>query len=192
MVLFDVLGIALLVPMLPQLQTLFGVGPLAIALGLSLYELFALFMAPIFGQVSDKIGRKGPLFFSVLGSAVAWLLLGLTQSFWGYLLARVVSGAFGGNISVLQACLSDVCRTPHERKAAFGLFGAMFGLAFLIGPLIVQFLLPFGVMMPFYFSAFACFCNSLLVLFVLPETHKCAEPVAIRAAFTGLRLQPFS
>ncbi len=66
-----------------------------IALGMSLYALCAFFSAPILGRISDRYGRKNPLLFSVMGTCVAYLILMVTQSYWLYLISRIINGLTG-------------------------------------------------------------------------------------------------
>jgi MFS family permease len=92
-----------------------------IALGMSLYAFCAFFSAPILGRMSDRYGRKRPLLLSVIGTCAAYVILIFTQSYWLYLFSRVVNGLTGGNISILQAILADISKTPEERNKNFGL-----------------------------------------------------------------------
>jgi DHA1 family tetracycline resistance protein-like MFS transporter len=92
-----------------------------IALGMSLYAFCAFFSAPILGRLSDRYGRKKPLLFSVAGTCIAYVILVVSQSYWLYLFSRMVNGLTGGNISILQAILADLSKTPEERNKNFGL-----------------------------------------------------------------------
>ncbi len=86
---------------------------------MSLYALCAFFSAPILGRMSDRYGRKKPLLFSVIGTCLAYVVLMVTQSYWLYLFSRIVNGVTGGNISIIQAILSDLSKTSEERNKNF-------------------------------------------------------------------------
>lgn len=90
-----------------------------IALGLSLYALCSFFSSPLLGKISDRFGRKRPLLFSVMGTFLAYLILIVTQSYWLYLFSRIINGLTAGNISIIQAILSDLSPTSEERNKNF-------------------------------------------------------------------------
>ena len=90
---------------------------------------------PILGRLSDRYGRRPLLIFSQAGTAISFLILGLSRNFTVMLLARMLDGASGGNILVAQAYVADV--TPPEHRArGMGLIGMAFGLGFVLGPLL--------------------------------------------------------
>ena len=130
----DVISIGIMIPAFEGMQTLyhltawnvsiFGLSLLLqpgtlIALGMSLYALFAFFSAPLLGIISDRFGRKRPLLISVIGTCLSYVILMLTQSYWLYLFSRIVNGLTGGNISIIQAILSDLSKTSEERNKNF-------------------------------------------------------------------------
>lgn len=86
---------------------------------MSLYALCAFFSAPILGRMSDRYGRKNPLLFSVIGTCLSYVILMMTQSYWLYLFSRIINGVTGGNISIIQAILSDLSKTTEERNKNF-------------------------------------------------------------------------
>jgi MFS family permease len=104
----------------------------------SLFSIMQFVFAPFWGSVSDKRGRRGVLLLTVAGTAASYLLWVFSGSFWVFLLARLLAGAFGGNLSVATAAVADVT-TREERSKAMGLVGAAFGLGLVTGPLIGAF-----------------------------------------------------
>lgn len=127
-VFLDILGIGILIPAFPDLVQVYGVSNDMIARGVTLYALCTFFSTPLLGQWSDRFGRKPLLLFCVLGTFLSFLVLLLTHNFWLYLLARAINGLTGGNISILQSIISDISKSPEERRQNFGLMGALFGM----------------------------------------------------------------
>ncbi len=101
----------------------------------SVFSVLQFVFAPFWGELSDRRGRRGVLLFTVAGTAASYLLWALSGSFWLFLLARVVGGAFSGNLSVATAAVADVT-TRAERSRAMGLVGAAFGLGLVTGPML--------------------------------------------------------
>lgn len=101
----------------------------------SLFSILQFIFAPFWGGLSDRRGRRGVLLFTVAGTALSYALWALSGSFWTFLIARLLGGAFGGNLSVATAAVADVT-TREERAKAMGLVGAAFGLGLVTGPLI--------------------------------------------------------
>jgi MFS family permease len=101
----------------------------------SVFSILQFVFAPFWGALSDRRGRRGVLLLTVAGTAAGYLVWALSGSFWMFLLSRVVTGAFGGNISVATAAVADVT-TREERSKAMGIVGAAFGLGLVTGPAI--------------------------------------------------------
>jgi MFS family permease len=104
----------------------------------SLFSILQFVFAPFWGSLSDKRGRRPILLLTVAGTAFSYLLWVVSGSFWLFLLARLVAGAFGGNLSVATAAVADVT-TRAERSKAMGIVGAAFGLGLVTGPMIGAF-----------------------------------------------------
>ena len=101
----------------------------------SFYSILQFIFAPFWGSLSDRRGRRGILLKTVAGTALGYLVWFVSGSFWLFLLSRIVSGAFSGNLSVVTAAVADVT-TRQERSRAMGLVGAAFGLGLITGPAI--------------------------------------------------------
>lgn len=99
----------------------------------SFFSILQFVFAPFWGAISDRRGRRGVLMLTVAGTALGYLLWVLSGSFWVFLLSRIVSGAFSGNLSVATAAVADVT-SRQERSKAMGLVGAAFGLGLVTGP----------------------------------------------------------
>lgn len=99
----------------------------------SFFSILQFIFAPFWGAISDKRGRRGVLKWTVAGTALGYLVWVLSGSFWLFLLSRIVTGAFSGNLSVATAAVADVT-TRAERAKAMGIVGAAFGLGLVTGP----------------------------------------------------------
>ena len=101
----------------------------------SLFSILQFVFAPFWGAVSDRRGRRGVLTMTVAGTALGYLVWACSGSFWMFLVSRIVSGAFSGNLSVATAAVADVT-TREERSKAMGIVGAAFGLGLVTGPMV--------------------------------------------------------
>lgn len=131
----DLVGFGIVIPLLPFYAEHFGAGPELVTMVMASYSLAQLVTAPLWGRLSDRIGRRPVLMASMAGSVAAYLLLAWAPSLAVLFLARFAAGAMAGNIAAAQAYVADV--TPPERRAqGMGLIGAAFGLGFILGPAI--------------------------------------------------------
>jgi MFS transporter, DHA1 family, tetracycline resistance protein len=132
-VLTDLIGFGMVIPLLPFYGEHFGASPLVVTLLMSTYSFFQLFGAPLWGRLSDRRGRRPILLISLAGSVAGYLWLGFADALWMLFAARAVQGACAGNIAAAQACVADVT-TPENRAKGMGMIGAAFGIGFIIGP----------------------------------------------------------
>ena len=188
-------GFGIVIPVLPLYAegSQIGATPTELAWIVGIYSLLQLVCAPLFGKISDRIGRKPVLVVSILGTALGFVILGAANTVWMLLLGRIIDGASGGNISTAMACIADVT-TKENRSRNMGLVGAAFGLGFMIGPAIGGVLSKhFGLATPFYFAAGLALLNALLVWLRLPETltaesrARASERATIGEVFHGGR-----
>jgi DHA1 family tetracycline resistance protein-like MFS transporter len=174
-VLVDLLGFSLVMPLLAPFAREYGFTPLQIGLLIAGYPMAQLVAAPILGRLSDRYGRRPVLAASQFGTAVSFVMLGTSTSFTIMFLARLLDGASGGNILVAQAYVADVTR-PEERSKGYGLIGMAFGLGFVLGPLLgmalVELPVPPGwrLRVPFLVAAGFSTLAWVLVLLRLPES----------------------
>ena len=132
-VLIDLMGFGIVLPLLPFYASLFKASPVAIGLLYSIYSFAQLIFSPIWGGLSDRVGRRPIMLMSTLGASFAYLLFGLAHTLPLLFLSRLIAGIMGGNISTAQAYVVDV--TPPEKRAeGMGLIGAAFGIGFGLGP----------------------------------------------------------
>lgn len=168
-VLVDLIGFGIVLPLLPLYADGFGSGGAAIGLLVTSYAVAQFFMAPIWGRLSDRHGRKPILILGLIGSAFAYIVFAYSQSFTWLFASRLLAGVGGSTIPVAEAYIADV--TPPERRAGnMGLIGAAFGLGFTIGPALGGILGSISFEAPGLFAAGLCTVNAVAAGFLLPET----------------------
>jgi len=170
----NALSISLIVPVMYAYGRSFNLNEFQISLLLTLFSAFQFLATPIIGRLSDYHGRKWLLAISLFGTCLSNILAFLAPTAMVLYLARILDGVTGGNNSVAQAVISDITE-PKDRAKAFGMFGAAFGLAFIVGPLISIPLQSVSLATPFLASAVAALIATLLTIFFLPETLKTPE-----------------
>ncbi len=138
-VLIDLIGFGLVIPLLPFYAVRFSASPQQVTMLLAVYSLMQLFTAPLWGRLSDRVGRRPVLMASMAASALAYLWLGVADALWMLFAARALAGACAGNIAAAQAYIADTT-TPENRAKGMGLIGAAFGLGFIFGPALGGFL----------------------------------------------------
>ena len=190
-VFMDALGIGLIIPVLPRLIGTLAASPDAQtswygAIMVS-YGLMQFLSAPAIGALSDRIGRRPVLLAGIFGLGVMMLVPALSDSLVLILLSRILGGAMSSNVVVAQAYIADVTH-KSRRTAAFGRIGAIFGIAFILGPALGGMLGETDPSRPFLVAGAICAVNFLYGLLMLPESL--AEPA--RAPFSLARFNPFS
>lgn len=134
-VLVDVFGMTLVIPLLGPYAERFHATPSQATLLVSIYAAFMLIGGPILGALSDRYGRKKLLLLSQVGTLIGFIILAKATSLWMLFLGRAIDGATAGNLSLAQAYVSDRTR-PEERTKSFAIIGIAFGIGFFIGPAI--------------------------------------------------------
>ena len=167
-VVVDVLGLTIMLPLLPFYAEHFGATPAVVGLLVSTYALCQLVAGPALGQMSDHLGRKPVLTASQIGTFVGFLVLAFAPNLFIVFLARVIDGLTAGNLSIAQAYIADVTR-PKERARAFAVIGIAFGIGFLIGPGASGYLTThFGFQVPILCAAGLSLLSILGTTFLLP------------------------
>jgi DHA1 family tetracycline resistance protein-like MFS transporter len=189
--LIDMVSIGLIIPVLPalvggftgsQTDQAYWYGVVTFAFGFANF-----FASPILGALSDHYGRRPVLLIGFCGLALSFLLTALATELWMLIAIRLVSGAMQANMSVSNAYVADIT-PPEERAKRFGMLGAMFGLGFILGPVMGGLLGAIDLRLPFFAAGSLALVNLLNGYFVLPEslpperrrtfTWKSANPVA--------------
>jgi MFS transporter, DHA1 family, tetracycline resistance protein len=173
--LLNTIGIGILIPVFPFLIEKYTDGTastVALYTGviISLYALCEFVAAPTLGALSDRYGRRPILLFSLLGSAIGYLFLGIGGALWVLILGRVIDGISAGNISTIFAYVADITE-PQDRGKNYGIIGGTLGLGFMIGPAIGGFVAKWGLNVPMYLAAAITFINLAWAYFALPESN---------------------
>ena len=172
----DIVGFSMLIPMLPYFVTHFGASPYVVGLLVATFSFCQFVSAPLWGIVSDRIGRKSVLIISQIGATIGWAMLGLAPNIAGALslapiavvfIARALEGVSGGNISIVADLVES-----RERSRAFGLIGAMFAAGMVFGPAGGGLLYSrYGFAVPFLVAAALQFLTLIVTIVMLPESR---------------------
>ena len=140
-VFLDMLGFGVIIPVLRDLTAYLvqgsslsaGAPEFYMGLLMASYSGAQMISAPFIGRLSDIYGRRPVFLFSALGNLASYVVWILSNSYWMFLVGRIISGITGGNIAIAQSILADNT-TPEERPRAMGLLGAAIGMGFVLGP----------------------------------------------------------
>jgi MFS transporter, DHA1 family, tetracycline resistance protein len=166
--LVDVLGTMIMVPLLPYLAQRYGASGLVVGTILTTSGVAGVIAAPIWGSVSDRLGRKRIVLISQCISLLGYVALALSHSLVLIFVARAVAGFGSGGIGVTQSYIADVT-AEEDRDRAYALFGAVFGVGIVLGPVLGGGLIRFGFAAPFAAAALIEFVTIVLTLRFLPE-----------------------
>lgn len=165
----NLLGFGIILPLLPYYAESFGGGALTIGFLSAAYSLFQLLTAPLLGELSDKIGRRPILIFSLVGTTLSFFLLGIANTIVMLFISRIVSGISGGNISAAQAYIADIT-SEENRTQGMGIMMAAFSLGFILGPALGGILSEYGYAIPAFVATGVSLVATLLTIFLLPES----------------------
>ena len=199
-VLIDMVSIGLIIPVLPplvgrftgsQADQAFWYGAVTFA-----FSIANFFGSPILGGLSDHFGRRPVLLLGFTGLALNFFATALSTALWMLIAVRLVGGAMQSNIAVANAYVADIT-PPEERAKRFGMLGAMFGLGFILGPVMGGLLGHFDLQLPFFVAGGLSLVNLAYGYFVLPESlpterrrpfnWKAANPITSLRALTQLK-----
>ncbi|MCP5040068.1 MAG: MFS transporter [bacterium] len=186
-VVIDLVGFGIAIPVLPFLVKEQDDRAWVLGALLASYAAMQFLFAPIWGRISDRIGRRPVILLTIAGTSACLLLLGLSNSIQWLFIARIAGGVFGANISVASAYITDLT-VPAERTKWMGLLGASFAVGFTLGPVIGGALSLLGYGAPMLFAAGLAAVNLVVAAGVLREpahhSHD-TETVTRREAFSG-------
>lgn len=172
-VLFIVMmGFSILFPVEPYYARTFGGTAATMGWLMGSYSLAQFIFSPIWGRLSDRVGRKPIMMLGLAGYAISMTLMGLATSLTGLFVARTLAGVLSSaTLPTAMAVIAD-STTESERAKGMGILGAAFGLGVIFGPFIGGTLGAVQINLPFFVSAGLAAFTFLLVLSILPESHK--------------------
>jgi len=173
------LGFSIILPLLPYYANRLGLSDALIGLLVATYSICQLIAGPFLGEMSDIKGRRPLLLYSQIGSLLGFILLGsamfLPYPILWLFLSRIIDGFSGGNVTIVQAYISDVLE-PEEWTKGYALIGAAFGLGFLFGPALGGLLSVYGYQWPAYAAACCALISTTSTFFLLPEPKRRINP----------------
>jgi MFS transporter, DHA1 family, tetracycline resistance protein len=190
-VLIDMLAIGVIVPVLPTLVGKFTANPSEQTYWYGVivfsFSLASFFCSPVLGALSDRYGRRPILLLGFCGLAINFFMTAWATSLWMLIASRVIGGAMQANAAVANAYVADIT-PPEERAKRFGLLGAMFGIGFILGPVIGGVLGAVDIHYPFFFAGALALLNLAYGYFVLPESL----PPGPKPPINWARANPFT
>ena len=179
LILTDITGFGMVIPLTPILARDFGAESLKIGLLISCYSMVQFLVAPFWGRLSDAFGRKSVILIGLFGSSLAHLLFSFSTDFNDIFISRLLAGFFGGNVIIATAYIADIT-SQLNRSKSLALIGMAFGAGFTIGPLLgFLFILlgsklgidpPFGAHFASMGASLLCFVNFILAFVFLKES----------------------
>lgn len=178
-VLLDLIGFGIVLPLLPTYAKDLGASPFMIGFIAAMYSSMQFLFSPVWGRLSDFIGRRPVMLVSIFMASVSYLFFAYASTIPLLILARALSGIGSANIAAAQAYITDVTDSKSRSKA-MGMLGAAFGIGFIIGPLIGGFLKTnFGIEMVGYVASALIGIDFILAIFFLPESNKEAKKISL-------------
>jgi MFS transporter, DHA1 family, tetracycline resistance protein len=176
----EVLGFSMVLPLIPFLGLELGLTPSQIGLIISVFSICQLFASPITGKLSDHFGRKPLFILSQISTFLGFVLLGFATTVILLIVARLIDGLLGSNMTVSQAYISDITE-PKHRTRVYGYSSGVFGAGLIFGPFIGGILSTINYSVPMFFAAAITLVSIILVILFLPETiPKKTEKISLR------------
>jgi MFS family permease len=170
----DMLGFAMILPLLPFYALDLAISPQLIGLILASFSMAQLLSAPLWGRVSDRYGRRPAMLIGLTASAISYVVFGLATSFWLLLASRLIQGAGGGTTGVLHAYVADTV-PPEDRTRCLGWLSAATSAGVMIGPVIGSTAAFWGQAAPGFVAAALCVLNIVFAWGWLRESSEAGE-----------------
>jgi DHA1 family tetracycline resistance protein-like MFS transporter len=169
-VVLDLVGFGIVIPLLTFYAEEYGAGPVEVTLLMAVYSLAQFIMAPVWGSLSDRFGRRPIMLFSIGMATICLAGFAWAESLFLLFFFRVLHGAAAANISTAQACVADIT-TPENRAMGMGMIGAAFGFGFTVGPFLGGELSVYGMAAPIWVAAALSLVNWIIAVAWLKETR---------------------
>ncbi len=167
---FVMVGFGIIIPVLPFYAEELGASAFELGLLMAVYSLMQLLFSPMWGRISDRIGRKPVILTGIFGLAISFFLMALSSKLWMLFAARIIGGFLSSaNMPTVTAYVADIT-TEEDRGKGMGIIGAAVGLGFILGPAIGGIFSKNSLSLPFFIAGISSFVTFLLVLFVLKES----------------------
>jgi multidrug resistance protein len=176
----DMVGLLMIIPLLPYYATKMGASGLMVGLLVSSFAVVQLLTAPLWGRFSDHYGRRPALIVGMTAAALGYVIFAYADTLWLLFLSRLVHGAGGGTVSVIQAYVADAM-PPKERAKGLGWLSAATNAGVALGPLLGGLALRWGTAAPGLLAAGLCVVNIGFAWKFLTESRDMKEAAAARA-----------
>lgn len=167
---FVMVGFGIIIPVLPFYAEGIGATPTQLGLLMAVYSLMQLLFSPMWGKISDRIGRKPVIMIGIIGLSLSFFLMAISSQLWMLFAARIIGGFLSSaNMPTVTAYVADIT-SEEDRGKGMGVVGAAVGLGFVFGPAIGGIFSEISLSMPFYISGISSLLTFFIVLFFLKES----------------------
>jgi DHA1 family multidrug resistance protein-like MFS transporter len=183
------MGFGMIIPILPFYIIEFGAGGSAMGLLMATYAIMQFIFSPIWGGVSDRIGRKPVLMIGVLGNAIAQILFGFSTELWMLIAARLLAGILSSaTLPTAMAYIGD-STSEKDRGGGMGIIGAAMGVGMVLGPGIAGWLASYSLSAPFFLAAGLSLLALVFILLALPESLPAEKRAQTMGGINGPQLK---
>lgn len=185
-------GFGIIIPVLPFYAEELGASAADLGMLMAVYSLMQFIFAPVWGRISDKIGRKPVILIGIFGLSLSFFLTALSTALWMLFAARIIGGFLSAaNMPTVMAYVADIT-SEEERGKGMGIVGAATGLGFIFGPAVGGMFTRFSIDAPFYVAGTISLLTFILVIFILKEsihysgqTERVQQKASFKNIFTG-------
>lgn len=167
----SMLGFGIMIPLLPFYVEEFGGGGLEMGLLMTVFSAMQFFFSPIWGSLSDRIGRKPVMVIGSFGNALSMLLIAFASNYWILFSARALAGILSSAMMPTAMAFISDSTTEHQRGGGMGIVGAAFGIGMVLGPGIGGVMSTISLQAPFFLAAGTSLLGMILTWTILPESH---------------------
>ncbi|TYR74914.1 MFS transporter [Rossellomorea vietnamensis] len=164
-------GIGLVIPILPFYVEKFNANAQVLGALVAVFAFMQFLFAPVWGRLSDRVGRKPLITIGLIGFAIAEFVFAFASGLWMLFVSRILAGIFGSALMpTAMAYVSDVTE-PEKRGQGMGILGAAMGMGIVIGPGIGGWLAEYDLSYPFLFAGIAASIAAIVSILILPESY---------------------
>lgn len=171
------IGFGVVMPIIPFYMEELGAGGTELGLLVASYAVMRLIFGPIWGSLSDRVGRKPIMMIGVFGYGITMVGFGLATELWMMFAARILSGILSSATSPTTMAYIGDSTTENDRSRGMGILGAAGGLGTIFGPALGGMLADFGLSVPFFFAAGMSLLSVILIAAFLPESRPAADRI---------------